>query len=46
MVGKKHAKRSKWLIGYFFVLMISYLDLIVSLGYGCREVGVFTLISI
>jgi len=37
MVGKKQAKKSKWLICYFFVIVISFLDLIVSLGYGCNE---------
>ena len=38
MVGKRQARKSKWLIGYFFVLAISYLDLVVSLGFNCREV--------
>ncbi|XP_065054965.1 two pore channel protein 2-like [Rhopilema esculentum] len=37
MIGKRQARKSKWLIGYFFVLFISYLDLVVTFGYKCKE---------
>ena len=38
MVGRKQAKRSKWLMAYVVVLIISYLDWMVSTGFVCKEV--------
>ncbi|XP_046844291.1 two pore channel protein 2-like [Xenia sp. Carnegie-2017] len=37
LFGKKHFYKSKWLWGYFFVLMVSVVDWIITVNFGCSE---------
>lgn len=38
MFGKKQSYKSKWLWGYFFVLMVSVVDWVITVNFGCSEV--------